>query len=358
MSITLKSSFIEDVYIKIADFKDVYGERDLAQSVKKLRGPLKELGIGRRKVRDLRVQVKGKGRIVEVQGFRGVVKGLGRSLDEEGGNCYVVRHPNYDYVEDIVLVESKRGGKGAVWVNCNGRGLGERGWRNGKDGKAPLKETIARALLEEAEFGDKMWGDGEKVVLDPFCGGGTVVIEAALKWRGGMGDLGMRKYNFQRWKNWSSCGSWASLQGDVKRIREEGLKREGVRFVGYDRDEGVVEDAKANAERAGVGDIVTFERRTISELRNIWKSEGVECGWIVTNPPWGGRIKGGGELRNLWGKFGHVMEREFKGWRIGVVAGEDKLIRWMGGKGWKKTEFGGGEKGIWSNVITGKEKGK
>ncbi|GMH55958.1 hypothetical protein TrRE_jg814, partial [Triparma retinervis] len=148
MSIVVHCTAVEDVWVKVADLSDVWGDGDVERVCKGARDAFKTFGIGRRKIRDLRVEGGGRG-----WGERGVVRGLGRSLDEHGEmGEYNIRHPTDGEVEDRVWVDVRRGGRGELWVSANGRGCGERGWRGGRDGKAPLKETVAAGLLEEAGF--------------------------------------------------------------------------------------------------------------------------------------------------------------------------------------------------------------
>jgi putative N6-adenine-specific DNA methylase len=94
--------------------------------------------------------------------------------------------------------------------------------------------------------------------------------------------------------------------------------------MGSDRDAGAIEAARANAERAGVAHVVRFERRTISELLAP-----PGTGWIVTNPPYGVRLKGstsrGPDLRNLYAELGRVLHERCPGWQVALLSASDAL---------------------------------
>jgi len=222
-----------------------------------------------------------------------------------------------------------------------------------------LRETVASGMLTHLEWGEERSGEGEKekgiVLVDPFCGSGTLCIEAAMRIRdGGPGKYMTenRGFKFKGWPGFEGA-DWASLLGD---LGGRGGKDVGnVRILGYDRDKGVIKSAKENAEKAGVGNMIEFKQQSISELKNDFEGGEEVDGFIVTNPPWGDRVKGGagGELRNLWGKFGHIV-KGFQGWSLGVLSVDSKMVGHMGlGKGWSKigVTYGGKEAAIWKKII-------
>src|SRR5690606_17032248 len=132
-------------------------------------------------------------------------------------------------------------------------------------------------------------------LVDPFAGSGTVPIEAGLI-AAGRAPGASREFAFQRWPTFEP-GTWASVRAEV------GAGGEPVAsspIAGSDRDAGVVDDARANAERAGVAELVPFERRAVSDAVPV----GDGAGLLVTNPPYGGRASPGADLRNLYARFG------------------------------------------------------
>lgn len=204
-------------------------------------------------------------------------------------------------------------------VDSSGAPLHHRGWR-GPAGKAPLRETLAAAAL--ATCG---WEPGQPLV-DPFCGSGTIPIEAARRAAGIAPGAG-RSFAFERWRSFAP-GTWASVQASIR--TEAGPPPEPVALVGRDRDAGVVRDAATNAEAAGVAGWVALEHGAVSDAR---PPEGVAGpGWIIANPPWGGRVQGG-DLRDLYARLGQVARQRFPGWGVALLVADVRLAAATGLKG-------------------------
>ena len=91
-------------------------------------------------------------------------------------------------------------------------------------------------------------------------------------------------------------------------------------IIGYDRDAGAVKIAASNAARAGQKDIASFRQQPISELQTLNTT-----GWIVTNPPYGVRVKSNKDLRDLYARFGSIMLNSFSGWQVGVLCNDPVL---------------------------------
>jgi putative N6-adenine-specific DNA methylase len=161
-----------------------------------------------------------------------------------------------------------------ISADASGALLHRRGWRQ-EVAKAPLRESLAAAMLLGAE-----WNGGESL-HDPFCGSGTIVIEAALLARR-MAPGRCRRFAAERWP---SVGE-APLSVARTAARAEELPGAAVTISGSDRDAGAVAAAIGNAERAGVAGDVRFVRATVSELE---PDEG--SGLLVTNPPYGVRLE-------------------------------------------------------------------
>ena len=195
----------------------------------------------------------------------------------------------------------------AVSVDASGESLHRRGWR--LDGaKAPLRETLAAALLATTGW------DGSQPLIDPFCGSGTIPIEAALLARRVPAGDG-RSFAFFDWPEFEP-GTWGSVTGAAAAGVLDDLP---VSIVAADRDAGAIEAVHANAERAGVSGL---------DIRNAAVSGLVapvgDPGWIITNPPYGARVTGGGDLRNLYARFGDVV-RAMEGWRVCLLAADVAL---------------------------------
>jgi len=202
----------------------------------------------------------------------------------------------------------------SVRVDSSGAPLHHRGWR-GPQAKAPLRETIARAALVAAG-----WRPGVALV-DPFGGSGTIGIEAA-RWAAGIAPGADRSFAFADWPSFAP-GTWASVHAALGGGPDAGTgDTAAAPIVVRDRDAGAVEAARENATRAGVGDRVEIDEGPISTLR---PPEGSAPGLLVTNPPWGGRVRGGGDLRDVYARLGHVVRDRFPGWGMAVLTGDDRL---------------------------------
>lgn len=233
-----------------------------------------------------------------------------------------------------------RGWRDRFTISADGSGehLHRRGYRQ-EIAKAPLRETIAATLLHASGWvpaAEEGSGRGAAVrykapaadLTDPFCGSGTIVIEAALAARKippGMANptLTPRAYAFQRWSGFDP-DEWAktvaSLQGKV-------LESVPMVLRGSDRDGGAVAAAQANAVRAGVGGDVVFERRALTDAVFPVK------GWLVTNPPFGVRISEGKDLRDLYATLGRQISG-FPDLRAAWLCA-DPQFRAAAGEGWK-----------------------
>jgi putative N6-adenine-specific DNA methylase len=199
-----------------------------------------------------------------------------------------------------------------VSIDSSGDLLHRRGYRM-QVGKAPLRETLAAAVLRASGYA------GQCALVDPFCGSGTIPIEAALIARR-IASGSLRSFAFERWPEFQRA-SWARAHAAAT---ERALASCPFPIRGSDRDEGAVAAARSNAQRAGVD--VDFTRRTISDV----DPGGLEPGVLATNPPYGGRIGDAGHLRDLYARFGQVVRERFKGWTVAVFAADAALVRHMG----------------------------
>ncbi len=206
----------------------------------------------------------------------------------------------------------------SVRVDSSGAPLHERGWR-GPAAKAPLRETIAAAVLTASG-----WQPGQPLV-DPFCGSGTIAIEAARR-AAGIAPGADRGFAFEHWPSFAP-GTWASVRAGLDAARAEAPGT--VAVVARDRDEGAVAAARENAERAGVADLVDVARASVSDLE---PPSAPGPGAIVTNPPWGRRLEGG-DLRDLYARLGQVARGRFPGWTLAVLTSDGGLARAIGGPG-------------------------
>ncbi|QPM89796.1 THUMP domain-containing class I SAM-dependent RNA methyltransferase [Pseudooceanicola algae] len=183
-------------------------------------------------------------------------------------------------------------------------------------GKAPMRETLAALFLRECGY------CGDEPVLDPMCGSGTFLLEAA-EMAVGLAPGRERSFAFEKLAGFNAA-QWAEMKGSLP----VGLlpPADSVRFHGSDRDSGAVGMAGKNAERAGLAEIIDLHCAPISALERPAGPPGL----VITNPPYGARIGNKNLLYALYGSFGKVMAERFSGWRVGIVTSEPGLAKATG----------------------------
>jgi len=191
-----------------------------------------------------------------------------------------------------------------ISMDSSGNLLHKRGYRQ-ETAKAPLRETLAAALLLAVGY------DGSRPLIDPFCGSGTIPIEAALI-AGHIPPGIAREFAFTRWPNFDPA-AWSSL---LQQVRKEILPPSQP-ILGYDRDAGAIKIAAANAARAGQKDFVIFRQQSISDLQALDST-----GWLVTNPPYGVRVHSNKDLRDLYARFGSIILNSLEGWQVGILSND------------------------------------
>lgn len=201
-------------------------------------------------------------------------------------------------------------------VDLSGEPLHRRGLKPAV-AKAPMRETLAALMLM------RMGYDGREPVLDPMCGSGTFILEAA-DMALGLPAGRARGFAFEHLANFHAP-AWEAMKAAAMPALPPAPER--PQLVGTDRNRGAVEAAQTNADIAGIAPYVRFSRRTVSEMA---PPEGARAGLLIVNPPYGDRIGDIGELRALYGTFGKLALERFRGWRVGMATTEDALARTTG----------------------------
>ena len=201
-----------------------------------------------------------------------------------------------------------------ISADSSGELLHRRGYRLAV-AKAPLRETLACAMLRASGW------DARAPLVDPFCGAGTIPVEAALAARRIAPGLARasrepRRYGFERWAE-HDAATWARV---VDRARGEILGSAVAPILGSDRDSGAVQAALTNAARAGVEADVDLSERTLSAM-----APPPGPGWLVTNPPYGLRVGERERLRNLYAALGSVARERLPGWTIAFLSADPRL---------------------------------
>jgi putative N6-adenine-specific DNA methylase len=196
-----------------------------------------------------------------------------------------------------------------ISTDSSGAHLHQRGYRTAVT-EAPLRETLAAALVLASGW------DQQTPLLDPFCGSGTIPIEAALLARRIAPGKG-RTFRFADWPDFDRS-VWHRVW---TRALESELPTAGVVIAGSDRSGAAMRAAAANAERAGVSADVRFRRVDVLDV----PPPGRTPGWIVTNPPYGVRLGERDELRRLYSGLGSALRERFGGWHVGILSTDRRL---------------------------------
>ncbi|KAB0542824.1 hypothetical protein F7P85_11185 [Kerstersia gyiorum] len=194
-----------------------------------------------------------------------------------------------------------------LYLDTSGESLFKRGWRYDK-GAAPLRENLAAGLLALSDW------DPAAALLDPFCGSGTILIEAA--WIALGVPPGMnRPFGFERLRDYDAY--------QLGQLRQEAqaaiLPSLDAPLVGVDLDPAVIAAARSNAERARLSpDAIRFE---VGDARHF--APPADSGWIVTNPPYGERLDEHEDA--LWQEWATHLKHSYAGWRLNVISNDMSL---------------------------------
>jgi 23S rRNA (guanine2445-N2)-methyltransferase / 23S rRNA (guanine2069-N7)-methyltransferase len=205
---------------------------------------------------------------------------------------------------DLRVNAHLRKGKATISLDLSGESLHMRGYRT-EAGVAPLKENLACAILLRAGVGQLRGANHQtRAVIDPMCGSGTLLIEAAMILADRAPGLSRDYFGFFGWKSFDP-----SLWGDLKDVAfdrfEKGMSALNTKFFGYDWSANTLDTARRNADRAGLGGAISFIKQP---LRALQKPSGVQGGLIVCNPPYGARIGEVSELKELYRELGETVK--------------------------------------------------
>lgn len=205
-----------------------------------------------------------------------------------------------------------------ISVDASGALLHRRGYRLAT-AKAPLRETLAAGLLLASGWNAS--AEQPSPLIDPFCGSGAIPIEAALMALH-IAPGRNRRFAFMEWPDFDR-ELWRGLldEADARAHARRAHLAERLTIHGSDRDAGAIASSQANAERAGVGDLVRFACHAVSAIEPP-----SEPGFVVTNPPYGQRVRGGADLRNLYAQFGNTLRARCPGWRVAVLSSDRVLL--------------------------------
>lgn len=207
-----------------------------------------------------------------------------------------------------------------IYIDLSGTSLHQRGYRLGT-GDAPLKENLAAAILLRADWPEIARQGG--ALVDPMCGSGTLIFEAALMAGDVAPGLSRTHFGLTRWRQHDEQ-LWNKLLAEATEREAAGSKRIPT-LLGFDTDRRVLDRARENAERLDLGDI-SFAHQDVFDFRHDFP----EFGLVVTNPPYGKRLLQTGDLPRLYSALGQVLRSNFHGWKAAVFTEDPQLGKSIG----------------------------
>jgi putative N6-adenine-specific DNA methylase len=207
-----------------------------------------------------------------------------------------------------------------LYIDTTGAGLHKRGYRP-VGNAAPLRETLAAAIVKLSRY------KGREMVCDPFCGSGTIPIEAALVAKNRAPGLN-RYFIAKQWK-WLSPGIWTTTEEEARSNEYSG----DYDIWGGDIDPKSIEIANENARLSGISDCVRFE---VTEAADFHRNK--PGGIIMTNPPYGERVMLPGEAEKVYREFGKATHRLDK-WKMYILSSNEEFERVFGKKAVKKRKL-------------------
>ncbi|HEX2937593.1 MAG TPA: class I SAM-dependent RNA methyltransferase [Ruminiclostridium sp.] len=207
----------------------------------------------------------------------------------------------------------------SIFIDTSGEGLHKRGYRR-NSGEAPLKETLAAAMVKIARFYT------DRAFCDPMCGSGTILIEAAMIGRniapGLNRTFAAENFNLDK-------AIWKNAREEARSL----INNDPIEVFGYDIDQASVELTLENAKKAGVGDVITASRQ---ELKNFAPTQ--QHGTVVTNPPYGERLLDIKEAEEIYKTMGSVFLK-LDGWRFYIISPSDRFEALFGKRADKKRKL-------------------
>lgn len=202
-----------------------------------------------------------------------------------------------------------------VGIDTSGVSLHKRGYRQ-LSGRAPLTETLAASLIMLTPW------KADRILVDPFCGSGTFLIEAAMM-AANMAPGMNRSFLAEDWSKVIEKRFWYEAVDEANSLVDDTVD---VDIQGYDIDSEVLKAARQNADDAGVGHMIHFQKREVKDLRHPKK-----YGFIITNPPYGERLEEKQALPRLYKEFGESF-RNLDSWSAYMITSFEEAEKYFGRK--------------------------
>ena len=205
-----------------------------------------------------------------------------------------------------------------ISLDLSGHSLHQRGYRR-QNVAAPIKENLAAAFLLRAGW---TASNTLPILIDPMCGSGTLLIEAAWIAANIAPGLARDDFGFIAWKHHNAT-QWQLLRREAQLARRND-KQDMPKFLGFDEDERALQAAQANVEQAGLSETIRLTKQDISHFKN---QEYGGNGLVICNPPYGERLSDNERLLPVYETLGQQLKQHFAGWQASIITNDESLAK-------------------------------
>ena len=270
-----------------------------------------------------RASAKGRGSINQQLASLKLKDGIADFWREKTGSRPDVDRQNPDIKAQVHIQDSQ---KGQIYLDLSGESLSNRGYRLDAS-TAALRENTAAGLLLRS--GWKNFSQDKSVFIDPMCGSGTLLVEAAIIAGDLPANLYRSHYGFMNWKSHDQ-DLWEEITDQAEEEWKLGLKAL-PRITGYDIDKKAIASATENIKRAGLEKYIHVEKRSLKDFSLTEAQMMAPGGLVATNPPYGVRIGEKNALYSLYRSLGdQTRDPQFKGWNMSVISNDTSLLGAIG----------------------------
>ncbi|CAL4326422.1 bifunctional 23S rRNA (guanine(2069)-N(7))-methyltransferase RlmK/23S rRNA (guanine(2445)-N(2))-methyltransferase RlmL [Buchnera aphidicola] len=207
-----------------------------------------------------------------------------------------------------------------IMLDLSGPALNKRGYRKNSH-STPIKENLGAAIVLNSEWNNSI------PMIDPMCGSGTLLIEAAMIACDRAPGLKRLKWGFESWKKYNK-NVWINVVKEAEKRFKIGIKKcLKNHFIGYDYNPTVIENAKINASNAGLSKIIKFFTQNLNDLKNVYSIATI--GIILSNPPYGERQQTESQLVGLYIQLGVSSKRYFQNWKLSIFSSSKFLLNFL-----------------------------
>lgn len=230
-------------------------------------------------------------------------------------------YPNINLINPDISVQALlTNNRINIMLNLSGNSLSQRGYRKFSN-ITSLKENLSAAIVLSSAWKKNI------PLIDPMCGSGTFLIEAAMIYSNRAPGLKRNKWGFQFWKGYNNF-LWNEVLNEANKKFEMSIKKcHKNLFIGFDYNQKIIEQAKENAFNANVLEIIQFSKSNLNNITNPYKNK--EMGVLLSNPPYEEKENTESELVALYIQISFMFEKHFKNWKLSIFTASEFLSSFL-----------------------------